>query len=433
MIDSGAVWDFCTTACAPAFTQPSFPIFRELLGAWVLCPGRHTVTRMIRMLDPAPRRKHDAYHRFLRDGAWNFSTLWPILAQMLVTGLLGWGSILFLEVDDTLFHKTGRKVEGAGSFRDAVRSTSKHVVYALGLNLIVLTLRIKAPWGGEPLGLPINVRLYNKGGPTHLDLTVEMLREVRSWFPDRKMRLCGDGAYASLAKRMPPQCHLISRMRRDAALYEMPSSRPKKGPGRPRKKGKRLPTPEGIALHVRAGQWRQVRIDCRGRIKDKLIYTQQVLWYATCPTSPVLLVIVRDPSGKEPDDFFFTTQLDATDQEVVEGYCGRWSIEDTFRNTKQYLGGEDPQTWKGHGPERAASLSFWIYAAVWYWYIKTYGSQQTWSATPWYPGKRTPSFIDALAALRTVLWGRRVFARSDSRALPRKFTDLLIGVLAGVT
>ena len=431
MIDSGAVWDFCTTACAPAFTQPSFPIFRELLGAWVLCPGRHTVTRMIRMLDPAPRRKHDAYHRFLRAGAWSLPPLWRILAQMLVTGLFEPGAILFLDVDDTLFHKTGRKVEGAGSFRDAVRSTKKRVVYALGLNLIVLTLRIKAPWGGEPLGLPINVRLYKKGGPTHLDLTVEMLREARGWFPGRKLRLGGDGAYASLADRLPPQCHLISRMRRDAALYEMPPARRKKGPGRPRKKGKRLPSPEAIARNVR--RWKRVSIDCRGCIKDKLIYTQRVLWYATCPTSPVLLVIVRDPDGKEPDDFFFTTQLDATGQEVAEGYCGRWSIEDTFRNTKQYLGGEDPQTWKGQGPERAASLSFWIYAAVWYWYIKTYGSQPTWTATPWYPGKHTPSFIDALAALRTVLWGRRVFARSGSRALPRKFADLLIGVLAEVT
>ena len=160
---------------------------------------------MIRMLDPAPRRKHDAYHRFLRAGAWSLPPLWRILAQMLVTGLFEPGAILFLDVDDTLFHKTGRKVEGAGSFRDAVRSTKKRVVYALGLNLIVLTLRIKAPWGGEPLGLPINVRLYKKGGPTHLDLTVEMLREARGWFPGRKLRLGGDGAYASLADRLPPQ------------------------------------------------------------------------------------------------------------------------------------------------------------------------------------------------------------------------------------
>ena len=388
MILSGSVWDSCILLCAPAFTQPSAPIFRELLDAWVLCPGRHTVTRMIRMLDPTPRRKHDAYHRFLRDGVWGLPALWRILAQLLVAGLLEPAAILPLDVDDTLFHKTGRKVDGAGAYRDAIRSTGKRIVYALGLNLIVLTLRIKAPWGGEPLGLPIDVRLYRKGGPTHLDLTEEMLQEVCGWFPGWKMRLCGDGAYASLARRLPPLCHFTSRMRRDAALYELPPERSKKMRGRPRKKGKRLPTPVEIALHLQAEQWRRVRIDCRGRIKERLIYTRQVLWYATSPGAPVLLVIVRDPKGKEPDDFFFTTELAAAGKAVAEGYCGRWSIEDTFRNTKQYLGGEDPQTWKGRGPERAASLSFWIYAIVWYWYIKTYGSQTTWTVMPWYPGKR---------------------------------------------
>ena len=32
------------------------------------------------------------------------------------------------------------------------------------------------------------------------------------------------------------------------------------------------------------------------------------------------------------------------------------SIEDTFKNTKQSLGSEEPQTWKGQGPERAAVI-----------------------------------------------------------------------------
>lgn len=427
MILSTAAWQECVRACAPAFTQPSWPIFQELLDAWVVCPGRHTVTRMIRMLDPVPRRQHDAYHRFLRAGAWSLSMAWRCLAGLLVNGLLKPASILSMDLDDTLFHKTGRKVEGAGCFRDAVRSTKKHVVYALGLNLVVLTLRIKAPWGGEPLGLPINLRLYKKGGPTHLDLAVEMLQEVRGWFSARSMLLCADGAYASLADRLPADCHLISRMRRDAALYEMPGPRQKKR-GRPRKKGRRLPTPEGIAAQVTT--WLLVKLDCRGRIKERLIYTKRVLWYNACSDREVLLVIVRDPGGKEPDDFFFTTNLEAPGKAVVEAYYGRWSIEDTFRNTKQYLGGEDPQTWKGEGPLRAAALSFWIYSAVWYWYIKAHGSNPVWSQTPWYPAKRTPSFADALAALRTILWGQRIFARSASRPLPRKFVDVLIGALA---
>ena len=431
MIVPTNIWDMFVAACAPAFTQPSFALFQELLSAWVLCPGRHTVTRMIRMLNPSPRREHDAYHRFLRAGAWSMATLWRLLAQALADGLMGPLEELALDVDDTLFHKTGPKVESAGSFRDAVRSTKKHVVYALGLNLVVMTLRIRAPWGGEPLGLPINVRVYKKGGPSHLDLAEQMLREVAEWLPNRRIHLCADGAYASLASRMLPNSHLTSRMRRDAALYKMPPMRKKKRRGRPRKKGKRLPTPEEMAR--RATKWMLATIDFRGRLKERLIYVRPVLWYKACPTRPVLLVIVRDPAGNELDDFFFTTEVEAYGPVVAGRYCGRWSIEDTFRNTKQHLGGEDPQTWKGHGPERAASLSLWIYAAVWQWYIRTHGAKPTWTRTPWYTGKTTPSFADALAALRRALWGRRIFARSDSRPLPRKFAAILIRALAEAT
>ncbi len=144
-------WDLLLAVFAQAFTQPSFALFDDLVCAWVLCPGRRTVTRMIRVMDPAGRRCHDAYHRFLRAGAWSTVVVWELLVISLVDRLSPEGK-LQVDLDDTLFHKTGRKVEGAGIFRDAVRSRAKSVVYALGLNLVVLTLRIRAPMGWRAAG-----------------------------------------------------------------------------------------------------------------------------------------------------------------------------------------------------------------------------------------------------------------------------------------
>ncbi len=269
------VWDALVAACTPVFTRPSFALFGDLLRAWVLCPGRHAVTHMLGMLDPASSRKHDAYHRFLRAGAWSMAALWRLLAQVLVAGLAGVQAILCLDLDDTLFHKTGRKVESAGIFRDAVRSMKNSVVYALGLNLVVITLRVSAPRGGEPLGLPINVRVYRKAGLSHLDLALQMLQEVREWFPGRGIRLCADGAYASLAGRAPEGVIFTSRLRKDAALYEITLPRRGKGRGRPRKKGRRLPTPDEMAGRVR--KWVAATIDFRGRLKKRLIYNY-CLW-----------------------------------------------------------------------------------------------------------------------------------------------------------
>lgn len=111
---------------------------------------------------------------------------------------------------------------------------------------MVLTLRVRPPWGGEPLGLPINVRLFRKGGPTHNELAQAMLEEVAGWLPEHRFVLFGDGAFASLAAVELPRTQVVSRMRRDAALYEPAHPRTGKR-GRPCKKGERLPFLQALA------------------------------------------------------------------------------------------------------------------------------------------------------------------------------------------
>ncbi|MCU0613207.1 MAG: hypothetical protein MUE60_15660, partial [Candidatus Eisenbacteria bacterium] len=111
-------------------------------------------------------------------------------------------------------------------------------------------------------------------------------------------------------------------------------------------------------------------------------------------------------------------------------YAGRWSIEDTFRDVKQLLGGENPQTWKRHGPARVAALSFWIYSAVWWWYLFACDSSCSWPSRPWYTSKTSPCFADALASLRSALWRHRIYPTSELQPLDPKIIDGLIAVLA---
>lgn len=422
-----AVWAVLLAAFAPVFTEPSFTLFSNIATAWALCPGRRAITRIYLLAEPSRERAHDAYHRFFREGAWDMDALWELLARFLVSRFYPQGAIP-LDLDDTLFHKSGRKVEGAAWWRDAVASTGSKVVHALGMNLVVLTLRIRPPWGGEPLGLPVLVRLHTKGGPGLMDIAEEMVRLFASWFPDRDTRVTADGFYSPLAGRKPPRSHLKSRMRRDAALYKLVPPRLKGQRGRPRKHGERLPTPEQLALHTRS--WQPVDVEERGKIRKRLVTTFVVLWYGVCPDDPVRLVICRDPDSKEPDDFFFSTDVSDAPETVVSDYAGRWSIEDTFKNTKQYLGGQDPQLRTDIGPQRAAAFSFWLYSVIWVWYLQTYGTKRSWNPLPWYPAKRTPSFIDALASLRGVLWRQRVFSNSENQSLPSKIINSLIDTLA---
>jgi hypothetical protein len=166
--DAGAAaWQAILEVVAAAFTRPGYAIFADLVAGWVLTPGRRTITRIIEVVDGEGRRAHDAYHRFVRDGAWQMSALWRLLAVRVVETLCEADASVELDLDDTVVHKSGRRIDGAGVFRDAVRSTHRRVVYALGLNLVVATVRVTPPWGGMPLGLPVHARVRRKhGGPT---------------------------------------------------------------------------------------------------------------------------------------------------------------------------------------------------------------------------------------------------------------------------
>jgi hypothetical protein len=411
----------------PVFTEPTGPVFLRLVAGWVLCPTRRTVTGMILFADPDGLRSHDTYHRFFRSAAWCLRQLFRAWAVVLVNALCPEGT-LWLVTDDTVHQKTGRKVAGAAWCRDAVRSTGQRIVYVWGLKIVPVCLRVVPPWGGEPLALPIAFRVYRKGGPTLLDLVDEMLTELSAAFPDRSLVLTADGFYAPLAGRRPDRTHLISRMRCDAALYTMPPPRRPGQRGRPRKKGKRLPSPAAMAAHART--WKPVETIERGRKRTRLVYTRRVLWYHVQPDRPVLLVISRDPDGKEKDDFFFTTDLDMDPATVISEFAGRWSIEDTFRNTKQFLGGEHPQCWRTPGPERAAGFAYFLYGVVWLWHIRHGHAATPLLVTPWYPHKTTPSFKDALAALRKALWRERFFHTVGRRAQLSQFQTVLIDALA---
>jgi len=421
-----SAWDAIILNFSPVFTQPTAHIFINLITGWILCTCRHTITGILPFAEPKGKRPHDAYHRLFPKSRWQPAHLWKVLAQLLI-GMFYPAGIVWMDMDDTIFHRTGQKIDGAGWWRDAIRSTASHVVHCWGLNLVVLTLRVIPPWGGEPLGLPINMRLHRKNGLGLIELAQQMLGEVKGWFPERQFMMGADGFYATLAGCGAAHTHIISRMRRDAAIYELPKKERKHRRGPKRKRGKRLPTPTQIASRTQS--WQRVKTCERGKTKYRLVYAKVVLWYKVSHT-PVLLVISRDPAGKEQDDFFFTTDLQLTAAEVIGGFAGRWSIEDTFKNTKQSLGSEEPQTWKGQGPERAAVISLWLYSVVWAWYIR-YGYGKTrLPVIPWYSAKTHPSFQDALAALRKVLWRKRIIIMFGNHTVPAQIIEFFIDAVA---
>ena len=419
-------WTSLIQQFLPFFTQPAGVIFTQLTVGWILCTVRRTVTGILPFADPQGEQAHDAYHRFFPDARWCLDQLWQTLTHILIVTFYRTGQIT-LALDDTLFHHSGKKIDGAGWWRDAVRSTKNKHISAWGLNLVVLTLQIQPPWGGEPLGLPINMRLHRKNGATLIELAQQMINDVKQWFPKRPLKVVGDGFYATLGGKQLAQTTIISRIQHNAEIYDLPTRSRKKGRGRPRSMGKRLACPSKMAPRV--NNWQRVKVCERGQMRPRLVYTKVVLWYRVLH-QPVLLVISRDPEGKEKDDFLFTTDVTMEPATVIGDYADRWAIEDTFKNTKQLIGGQQPQTFKRQGPERAAGLSLWLYSMVWLWYLLQKSNTRTFMVAPWNPTKATPSFADALRCLRRELWTERIKVMFGMSAVHDKKFAFLLEALA---
>jgi hypothetical protein len=106
-----------------------------------------------------------------------------------------------------------------------------------------------------------------------------------------------------------------------------------------------------------------------------------------------------------------------------------------FRDVKQDLGGEDPQSWKRKGPERAACLSLWLHGLTWVLVPRRPPDRPNLDPPTLDPPtlvhpKATPSFLDALAALRRVLWSQQITALSNSADDDNKITEALLDTLA---
>jgi hypothetical protein len=371
----------------PAFTQPSFATGCDLLLAWLMCLGKHTLRRVAETRHPEEvpdhrqRHGHDTVYNFFERSAWQPKALAYRVAVLLFTRLKLWGRITLL-VDDTLAHKRGRSVWGLGWWRDAVASTKKRVATASGHNWVVVAVAVCLPFSNVPiLALPLLARLHRagKGQRSCVDLAGVMLAEVLAWFPERVFTLVGDGAYASkgLLKNLDARVVFVGRLRGDAAVYDPRVPRPTpKRPGQQAKKGPRLPSPKAAATkadrkRTATGEWVwcPVMVTVYGQRQRLLAFRYAVVWPTVLGLRPIQIVVVRDPDGKMRDAYLFTTDLGASLEWVITQFAWRWAIEVLFRSSKQILDIEAPQHWCEASVEKVAPWVWSMQSVLMVWYL----------------------------------------------------------------
>jgi len=437
------------------FTKPGFESFSTLITGWILCQGRHSISRVIQASGVvATGKHHSSFYRFLSQGRWTTDAVGETLFQLLLPFM---PKEITLILDDTLCHKGGPHIFGAAMHYDSHSSTygrgttqGRKSVFAFGHNWVIAALWIPLPWNSaQGLAIPFLFRLYRskKRSPKskyrkRTVLAAELIKLVQSWLPaGRRLHVLADSEYAceTVVHDLPADIVFTGPMVMDAALYEPPDRY--HGKGRPSRKGKRLLSPKDLAKSSTT-PWKTLTLVIYGQKITIKVKSMVCLWYTVAGSRKVRMVVTRDPKGRFADRAYFSTDPNRSEKAILVQYARRWEIEVGFRNTKQALGLEDPQNGWWHRPkgshrarkrpgpnarERVGEMAinhtlataFAAYALSIIWYLN-HGKPDQDVATvraeaPWYRHKTNPSLNDMLAAVRRELWAGRLSQHPGAR------------------
>lgn len=403
-----------------------------VIGA-ILTPGKRTVTAALRIMGLADEKHFINYHRVLSRATWSGLALSRILFGLLVVMLVSANAPLLVVIDDTLERRRGAKIKAKGVFRDAVRSSEKHVVTCFGLRWVCLMLLVPLPWATRPWALPFltvlapSERTQTKQGKRHkscVDWARQMLKQCYRWCATRPLILLVDGGYAAMSlglacSTLSHPVIMVTRLRLDAALYDPPPPPDPHRRGPKPQKGKRQKSLKTRATDLQT-VWQALEIPWyHGTRRTMQLLTDTALWY-TPGYRPLALrwVLVRDPQGQLRDQAFLCTDLQATMEQIMTWVILRWNIEVTFEEVRAHLGMETQRQWSDLAIARTTPCLLGLVSLiVLIAYELAPAHQLPIQQAAWY-AKTEATFADVIAFVRRQIWSTRYLVKSTANANP---------------
>jgi hypothetical protein len=429
---------------AQLFSERVWLHAQVLVAGAILAPGKRTVSSCLRVMGLAWEYHFTNYHRVLNRAKWSALQAGKILLGVLVRVFVPPGATIVLGADDTVERRSGRQIKAKGCYRDAVRSSKKHVIRCFGLKWVSLMLLVPVPWAQRVWALPFLTALcwpskspHQRRQKTSVDWVRQMMKQVRRWLPERLVVLVVDGGFAAVALALAcvdSQVTMVARLRLDAALYHPPVPPPPGKRGRKPTKGNRQ-----RSLKVWAARsdtpWEELEVDWyEGERKALWVFSRTALWY-TPGQAPVAIrfVLVRDPAGKLSDAAFLCTALQATPEQILSWVVMRWSVEVTFEEARAHLGLETQRQWSDPAIARTTPVLLGLFSLVTVLALRLCPSGQVPVETAAWYHKAEPTFSDCLTLVRRQLWRARYFVNSASPAeyvqLPREAFEVLLNDL----
>ena len=404
-----------------------------LLMGLLFAGGRRVVASWIRAAGVS--EDYQNYYFFLQSVGCRWQELGRRILLLVLKRAIGKQKRVLLAIDDTPTKRYGPKVEAAGVHHDPTPGPTAHP-FCYGHVWVTLAVIVRHRWWGT-IGLPIWSWLYVR------EKDVAKLPERYGWMFQTKLKqaadlvlsavetlknaekevwVVADGAYTKRPFVRPVMelgVTLVGRLRKDAALRNLPPREKKVRRGRKRKYGLGR-----ISLAKRAARrehWQAVTCLVYGVEIVKSVKT----FLATHPTfgGAIRVVIVKEKNGLQ---FFYCTDPEASAREIIETFADRAAIEQVFHDVKEVWGSRQQQVRNLWANIAAWHLNIWLYTLVELWAWRRSKRQLVHrDDSPWDRDNRRPSHADRHKALQAACLRNELLRTLPTKPLSRKFRLLL--------
>jgi hypothetical protein len=430
-------WQMWIIALACVLHQRSAWRLAVIVAGIVFAKGRKTITSWFRSAGITQRYK--AFYYFIGSIGRKTETVATVLFEIMINLVYGKDDRVLMAIDDGPTKRYGPKVQGAGIHRNpTTRPDAAKFIYGHLWVTISAVIRHKL-WA--TIGLPFLAKMYIRvkdvaNMPTKYQVVfqdkLQQATELVKWACESCKRLgkqlwiVTDGGFTK-ARFLKPAigmgATIITRLRKDAALYALPKPVKKRRPGRPRKYGKR------IYLCDKATEkkgWFKVMVTLYGRLETK----QVKMFKATYRPAGglVLVLIVRE--AVESFRAYMCTNLSATAEQILEAVSDRMAIEQNFHDLKEIEGAGQQQVRNYFANVGAFHLNMWVHTLVELWaWGRNSSAVCDRSDSPWDDQFRRPSHADKCSCLRQEVLKRTFFETfghsRKSRKIARQFYKLM--------
>lgn len=344
---------------------------------------------------------------------------------------------LFTMMDDTLVRKRGRKVSGANWKRDPL-GPAFHTNFVWGQRYLQISaalpdFEVEGRARGIPLGFhhaPTPAKPRKNAQSEEWDeyrrqrelckvsaVGAQRLAELRAQIPGRKIVCAVDGGFTNkeVFRTVPENTVLIGRIRRDAALFKVPTESSGASRGRKRYYGDPMLTPEQVRQDE-AVPWQKVSAFAAGKMHEFEVKAVTPVRWKSSGDRDMLIVIIR-PLAYRPHKgaklhYRDPAYLICSDprlplEQLLQAYLWRWEIELNFRDEKAIIGVGEAQV---RTPAAVQGAPAFVVAAYSFMLLAAHSAKVTsLSVSPpkWFP--QTPSnrcsTNSILSLFRSEYWG----------------------------